>query len=63
MVSGGQVGEALDWYVLIRAARYLGVPPWELLGRPVFWRDIAIMSESAELEAENARMKHGNKSR
>lgn len=36
----------------MRAARYLGVPPWELAQRPTAWRDWALLSEAAEHEAE-----------
>ena len=40
-----------DYYPLIRAARYLGVKPWELLEQPKAWMDWASICESAELEA------------
>lgn len=33
---------------MIRAARYLGVAPWELLERPVCWQEWAICFEKAE---------------
>lgn len=45
----------LDWYVLIRAARYLKVAPWDLLDQPVYWRQKAIESESIDAEVEEAR--------
>jgi len=38
--------------MLIRAAKYLGVPPWELLDRPVAWREFAIAAENAEMKAQ-----------
>lgn len=44
-----------DWYVLIRAARYLKVAPWELLAQPVYWQRKAIESESIDAEVEEAR--------
>lgn len=37
-----------EWYPLIRAARYLGVPPWQLAEMPVIWQEWALMAESAE---------------
>lgn len=46
-----------DWYVLIRAARYLGTTPWELIRQPAVWRDWALMAEGAEAGAEAERMK------
>lgn len=36
----------------MRAARYLGVAPWELLERPLAWTEHALAAEAAELEAE-----------
>lgn len=45
------MGYLPDWYPLIRAARYLRVPPWELRERPVYWHDWALIAESAENEA------------
>lgn len=47
------MGSVPDWYELIRAARYLGVPPWELAERPVWWRNRALEAEHAELSARN----------
>jgi hypothetical protein len=49
------VGQCPEWYKLIRAARYLGVPPWELAGQPVWWMELAIIAEEAEAEM----IKHG----
>jgi len=40
--------------VLIRAARYLGVAPWELDAQPTIWREWALASEGAENEAQEA---------
>lgn len=45
----------LDWYVLIRAARYLQVAPWDLLGQPVYWRHKAIESEAIDAEVAEIR--------
>ena len=46
------MGKAPDWYILIRAARYLQVPPWELMKRPPAWIHWATMSESAETKSQ-----------
>lgn len=43
-----------DWYALVRAARYLHVPPWELLKQPAAYLHWAITAESAENEAQDA---------
>lgn len=51
---GGQ-GNSKDvpaLYWTIRAARYLGVAPWEMVRQPLFWREWALMCESCELEAK-----------
>ena len=48
----GKMGAAPDWYILITAARYLGVEPWELLKRPPIWLHWATMSKAAENRAE-----------
>lgn len=47
------MGECPDWYPLIRAARYLGVPPWELAQQPAVWQDWALAAEQAEISAQN----------
>jgi hypothetical protein len=42
------MGEVPNWYSLIKAARYLGVPPWDLATRPVYWINLAIVCESLD---------------
>jgi len=37
-----------DWYPLLKAAKYLGVAPWELAEQSIWWRDIALKAMSAE---------------
>ncbi|MBX6770885.1 MAG: hypothetical protein IRY83_04115 [Chloroflexi bacterium] len=51
------MGHPPEWYLLIRAARYLGVAPWELARQSSVWRDWALISQSAEAEAEAEAMK------
>jgi hypothetical protein len=41
----------------VKAARYLGVPPWELERRSTYWRDLALVVESSENWAQNELMK------
>lgn len=40
-----------EWYPLIRAARYLGVPPWELAQQPRQWMEWAHIAQAAEAGA------------
>jgi hypothetical protein len=53
------MGEQPDWYPLVRAARYLRVPPWELAHQPMFWTEVAL----AALEGEGRARAHANKPR
>lgn len=46
------MGEPPYWYLVIRAARYLGTAPWELLEQPFFWLHAALEAEGAEGKAE-----------
>ena len=55
LLTDGAQGAMLDWYTTIRAARYLGVPPWELLQQPVFWQYKALESEGIDAEVQEAR--------
>lgn len=41
-----------EWYTHLMAARYLHVPPWELLEQPVCWREWALDAIAAENMAE-----------
>ncbi len=41
-----------EWYSLIRAARYLHVPPWELAQQHAAWMNMALLAQAAEDEAE-----------
>ena len=42
------MGECPDWYPLIKAARWLGVPPWELFEQPQVWQDWALIAMAAD---------------
>jgi hypothetical protein len=52
-----------DWYPLLRAAKYLGVAPWDLAERPAHWMHLALAAESAELGASEQRAKLAQKRR
>jgi len=44
-------------YRLCRAAKWLGVPPWELDERSAEWEEAAIVFERAEGRAEEIRIR------
>jgi hypothetical protein len=48
-----------DWYPLIKAARYLGVAPWELADQPQVWMAWALTAEAAEIGAQAEIQKRG----
>lgn len=52
------MGEAPTWYRVVKAAKYLGVPPWELAQQPMAWVRMAEESQSAEAHAEAVRRKN-----
>lgn len=43
-----------DWYLVMQAAKYLGIPPWELEQAGVFWLWHALGAMSAEGRAREA---------
>jgi hypothetical protein len=45
------MGECPLEYRLIRAARYLGVAPWDLAKRPTYWQEWALICEKADILA------------
>lgn len=51
LTSEGLVGSAPPWYTLIKASRYLGVAPWDLAQKPVWWVHVALAAQSAEAYA------------
>lgn len=46
------MGDLPTWYRLLEAARYLGVPHWELAERPVIEMERALVAKDAEAYAE-----------
>lgn len=52
------------WYVLVSAARYLKVPPWELRKQPIRYVQMAYLAsraehDAAETKANLARLSRG----
>ncbi len=52
------MGAVPDDYALVQAARYLGVAPWELLGKSIWWRVRALMFMEEEYEAKQSLDQH-----
>lgn len=46
------MGYLPEWYLFMRAAKYLGAKPWELERQPVIWTLRAIDAMGAEAFAE-----------
>lgn len=68
LVKDGKAGYAPEEYLLFRAARYVGVAPWELEQQSVYWLNHALKYESIENEAqrmrhERAQRRHGARER
>jgi hypothetical protein len=53
------MGDMPPWYPQAAAARYWGVPPWELDDQPALWIFRASAMASAENHAEEMAIKHG----
>lgn len=56
-MTDGAMGEQPDWYPLIVAARAMGVAPWELHAQPVFWTEVGLAYQQAELALRRHQMK------
>jgi hypothetical protein len=59
-VLGQEPGEPLhlpEWYMVLRAAKYLGVAPWELERKSILWYYQAIDAMNAEAFVENERVR------
>lgn len=52
------MGECPEWYLPLRAARYLGVPPWDLADQAAVWFYRALTAEWAENRAAEDAEKH-----
>lgn len=54
------MGVAPSWYRLLKAAKYLGVAPWDLAAKPLTWVNMAEEAQAAEAHAEAI---HANRNR
>ena len=41
-----------EWYLLVQAAKWLGVAPWDLMEKPIWWMHWALAGRVAENKAE-----------
>ena len=57
MTHDGKMGSVPAWYTILRAAKYLGVPPWDLLDQPAIWLNWALAAENSENLAEKNRLR------
>ena len=48
----GVADEFPEWYVVVQAAKWLGVKPWDLLEQPVWWLHWGLAGRAAEAKAE-----------
>ena len=56
-MTKGAEGEAPEEYNMIQAARYWGVPPWELMRESRYWVQVAEYLSQAEAHLEEAQGK------
>ncbi len=49
-----------DWYVVIAAAKYLGVAPWDLWRQPAIWARWALIARNAEIDGHNELSRRGS---
>lgn len=61
VLSRGAIGRLAPEYVLIRAARYLGVTPWELEQAEGRWLEWALFAEQLDRELEERAVKRARK--
>jgi len=54
------MGTCPPWYRLVKAAKYLGVPPWDLAAKPLTWVHMAEAAQDAEAHARAMLEKHHN---
>lgn len=60
LATEGLSGEMPAWYLLVSAARYLKVAPWDLARQPAWWTNVAIAAQSAENSANKLKRKVGH---
>lgn len=54
------MGSCPDYYATVRAARYYGIPPWDLIEQHPVWVEVALLCEGAELGAQSTRQQHAD---
>lgn len=59
LASDGMFGAVPDWYPRQQAARYLGVPEWELEQQSIEYTNRALVAMDAEAKAAEDRKRRG----
>jgi hypothetical protein len=54
-MTNGATEPLPDYYVQIKAAKFLGVPVWELIEQPQYWTSAALITMQADHEVEEKR--------
>lgn len=49
-MTNGASGPLPDYYTTLKVARYLRVPPWELVTQPQYWTQAALITMQADAE-------------
>jgi hypothetical protein len=60
-VQDGKAGYVPATYALFRAAKYCGVPPWEMEQQSVYWINHALKYEAIENEATAKRQERSQR--
>jgi hypothetical protein len=47
------MGDAPEWFVLMKVAKWLGVAPWDLARQPVGWYRMAALAMTFENQRSN----------
>jgi hypothetical protein len=63
MVTGGQEGDPPDNWPVIAAAKYWGVPPWEMMKQSLYWVRAADDVAEAERHRDEVRARQKERAR
>ena len=57
----GRMGKCPEDYILVKAAQWLGVAPWDLMEQSIWWQERIIMFMNAEAEAQKIIDQHNGR--
>lgn len=55
------MGEVPEWYRVIKAAKYLGVSPWDLADQSIYWVSAAEAAQEVDALAEKIAQEQAEK--